>query len=34
MSLDRDFRSPFAHGAACQRTGRNADGPSIQAALN
>jgi hypothetical protein len=34
MSLDRDFRSPFTHGAVRQRTGRDADGPAIQAALN
>ena len=34
MSLDRDFRSSPTHGAARQRTGKDTDGPSIQAALN
>ena len=34
MSLHRDFRSPSAHGAACQRTGSGPTGPSIQAARN
>jgi hypothetical protein len=34
MSLDRDFRSSSTHGAARQRTGKDTDGPAIQAALN
>jgi hypothetical protein len=32
--LHRNFRSPSAHGAARQRTGRVVCAPSIQAALN